>query len=365
MSQLRSGRPLELADNRSWPGAEWSTTNPEDAGLDRGKLAEAGRWQAESAGDREPYRILISRRGKIAAEWNFLVDPDAAMRQASASKSTYSTVLGIAIAEGVIKSADDRVAEYYPEMMDVPPGTGPKEGRHAFPVNEGITFRQLVGNTSGYMKPGEAPGKVFNYQTFGMNLLTHAVATAYNLYQTSDPERGGGIGTLTEWKVRDPIGGSWSWVWSNFTNLPADARLGVWGYNTAYVMTPHDMARCGLLWMRRGNWNGKQVVPEQWMIEVTRVNKDVLHNAPEEVHMYGLGFWCNDRGKAWPDLPRDCFAALGAGKQCVWVCPSLDLIVVQSPGTYPQSGNFESAEESSNRRQMQGLLSRIADAVVD
>ena len=349
----------------TWPDSEWSLATPEEVGLDPVKLAVAARLQAESAGDREPYRILISRRGKIAAEWNFLINPDEPRLQASASKSTYSTVLGIAVAEGVIKSADDRVVEYYPEMMDVPPGTGPKEGRYAFPENEGITFRQLIGNTSGYMKPGEAPGEVFNYQTFGMNLLTHAVAVTYNLYKTAEPERGGGFGTLTEWKVRDLIGGNWTWEWHNFKNNPPQARLGIWGFGTQYAMTPLDMARCGLLWMRRGEWNGRQVAPAEWIETATRTNDDVLANAPEEQHMYGLGFWCNDRGKAWPDLPRDCFAALGNGKQCIWVCPSLDLIVVQSPGTYPQRGNFESAEESSHRRQMQGLLEAIANAVVD
>lgn len=354
-----------MGDEQVWPGAQCPTAEPEEVGLDREKIAEAGRWQAESAGDREPYRILISRRGKIAAEWNFLVDPEKALPQASASKSTYSTVLGIAIAERVIGSADDRVVDYYPEMMDVPPGTGPKEGRHAFAENEGITFRQLIGNTSGYMKPGEAPGSVFNYQTFGMNLLTHAVACAYNLYKTSDPERGGGFGTLTEWKVRNLIGGSWTWMWHNFKDNPPEARLGIWGYGTQYLMTPRDMARCGLLWLGHGNWDGAQIVPADWIREATQTNNDVLKNAPEEQHMYGLGFWCNDRGRAWPDLPRDCFAALGNGKQCIWVCPSLDLVVVQSPGTYPQGGNFESAEESDNRWQMQGLLARIADAVVE
>lgn len=318
----------------AWPGADWETAEPEELGFDRSKLVDAARAQAEDA-DNSLYRVLIVRYGKIAAEWNFRVDPLERASQASASKSTFSCVLGIAVAEGVIKSADDRVADYYPEMMDVPPGAGPKEGRHAFPENEAITFRQLIGNTSGYMKPGEAPGEVFNYQTFGMNILTHAIACAYSLYKTSDPERGAGFGTLTEWKVRDPIGGTWSWEYRNFDLQPA-ARLGVFGYFTAYKMTPRDMARCGLLWMHMGEWRGRQVVPAEWMREATRVNADVIANEPPESHRYGLGFWCNDRGRMWPDLPRDSFAASGAGRQHIWVCPSLDLAVVRSPGTYEQ-----------------------------
>lgn len=348
-------------EHRVWPDKDWQFAEPEELGIDRTKLAEAGRFQAEDAGDR-PYRILTMRHGKIASEWNFGMDPIAPAPQASAAKSTFSSVLGVAIHEGVIRSEHDRVVEYYPELLDVAPGQGPKEGRYAFTANEGITFRQLIGNTSGYMKPGEAPGKVFNYQTFGMNILTHAVASAYNLYKTSDPERGAGFGTLTDWKIRTPIGGAWSWEYNNFKMHP-EARLDVFGYYTGFRMTPHDMARLGWLWLNRGSWNGAQVVPAEWIENATKVSVEILENEPDDRHVYGLGFWCNDQGQIWPDLPKDSFAASGAGNQHIWVCPSLDLVVVQSPGTYPSRGAFDSVEQIDDRRAMQGLLGRIVDSV--
>ena len=331
-----------IGTEKAWPQNDWDFAEPESLGFDTGRLVRAGKWQAADA-DGSPYRVMIVRRGKIAAEWDFRVDPLYEAFQASASKSTFSCVLGIAVAEGVIRSADDRVATYFPEMMQVPPGTGPKPGRHVFPANEAITFRQLIGNTSGYMKPGEAPGKVFNYQTFGMNILTHAVACAYNLYKTGTPEQGGGFGTLTEWKLRNPIGGAWSWEYRNF-KLPPEARLGIYGYFTDYKMTTRDMARCGLLWLHEGRWNDTQVVPQDWVRQATRVNDDILANEPEQNHLYGLGFWCNDRGQLWPNLPVDSFAASGNGRQHIWVCPSLDLIVVRSPGTYDQADQAQISE---------------------
>ncbi len=346
---------------RVFPGKDWQVAEPEELGMDRGRLTEAARFQAEDAGNR-PYRILVVRRGKIAAEWNHGVDSLEKAPQASASKSTFSCVLGIAIQEGIISSENDRVADYYPEMLDIAPGEGPKPGRHAFPENDGITFRQLIGNTSGYMKPGKASGKTFNYQTFGMNILTHAVASAYSLYKTSEPERGAGFGTLTEWKIRNPIGATWSWQYKNF-DLPEEARIDVFGYFTGYQMTSHDMARLGWLWLNRGNWNGSQVVPSNWIDRATMVSSEIVENEPEERHVYGLGFWCNDQGQIWPDLPRDSFAASGAGNQHIWVCPSLDLVVVQSPGTYPSQGAFDSPEQVGYRRAMQGLLGRIAGSV--
>tara|TARA_A100001037_G_scaffold259348_1_gene247049 strand:- start:606 stop:1688 length:1083 start_codon:yes stop_codon:yes gene_type:complete len=344
-----------------WPNKEWESASPEELGIDRYKLAEAGRYQSEIAVD-QPYRILIIRHGKIAAEWNFRYDPTIKANQASASKSTFSSVLGIAIQEGVINSENDQVANYYPEMLDVGPGEGPKEGRYVFPENSDITFRQLIGNTSGYMKPGENCGQVFNYQTFGMNILTHAIASAYNLYKTSLPERGGGFGTLTEWKIRDPIGGRWSWTYKNF-NMQPEAKLGIFGYMTNYQMTPRDMARLGWLWLKKGNWNGNSIIPSAWIEKATKVSTEILENEPTERHVYGLGFWCNDQAQVWPSLPLDSFAASGAGNQHIWVCPSLDLVVVQSPGIYPSRGSFDSSEQIEDRRAMQGLLGRIADAI--
>ena len=345
-----------------WPGDQWKTAEPEEAGIDRTRLAQAGKWQANDA-DGKPYRILVAREGRIVAEWNFRTDPLQHANMASASKSIYSNVLGIAVREGVIGSVDDLVTDYYPEMMQVPPGRGPKEGRHAFPQNANVTFRQLIGNTSGYMKPGEPPGKTFHYQSWGMNILTHAVASAYSLYKTAEPERGPGFGALTECKIRNPIGGTWFWRYHNPQTQPL-ANISVFGHYTAYHMTPRDMARVGLLWLRGGEWQGEQVVPREWLKESTRVSKEIIENEPEERRVYGLGFWCNDTGALWPNLPRDCFAARGAGKQQIWVCPSLDLVVAQSPGTFPQAGALDSPESLRRSRYEQNLLGLIAEAVV-
>ncbi|MDP6667882.1 MAG: hypothetical protein QF357_10875, partial [Dehalococcoidia bacterium] len=103
--------------------------------------------------------------------------------------------------------------------------------------------------------------------------------------------------------------------------------------------------------------------PSRWIDEATKVSTEILENEPEDRHVYGLGFWCNDRAQVWPDLPADSFAASGAGNQHTWVCPSLDLVVVQSPGTYPSRGAFDSVEQVGYRRSMQDLLGRIADSV--
>ena len=276
---------------------------------------------------------MVVRGDCIVAEWNGGVPPDALVRQASAAKSVYSSLLGIAVAEGKIASADALVCDYYPEMLDVPEGAGPKAGRTSKPEDAQITFRHLITNTSGYLKPGERPGQTYHYQTWGMNVLMHALGKVYGVYDASDPEDSPGPGELIREKIRDPIGGEWTWEWMNFGH-PSEARIGIFGYYTNLLMTCRDQARLGRLWRHAGRWGDRQVVPAAWMGEATVTAALVRDAAPQESWCYGHGFWTNDHGKLWPSLPRDSFAAQGAGGQHIWVCPSLDLVVAQSPGVW-------------------------------
>jgi CubicO group peptidase (beta-lactamase class C family) len=200
------------------------------------------------------------------------------------------------------------------------------------------------------MKPGEAPGKVFHYQTYGMNVLTHAIAKAYGLYDVRDPEGSPGLKALVDEKLRIPIGATWSYYLANF-DLHPQARMHIFGYYDGVNASALDMARLGWLWRNWGRWGTRQVIPEEWLREATQTAPAIRENCPMEQRRYGYGFWTNDWCQLWPNLPRDAFAASGAGRQHIWVCPSLDLVVVQSPG------QWENQAENDT-----GLLKLIVDA---
>lgn len=192
----------------TFPRQRWEDKTPDDLGFSRDKLAGVETWLRETYPD-EKFRVVIARYGYLAAEWNQGVETDEQLGQASASKSYFSCMLGIAVEQGKVPSPDAKVIEYYPEMMDIAEDEGPKPGRYPFDKDRDITFRQLICNTSGYMKPGEEPGKVFHYQTFGMNILTNSIATIYGLYDSKDPDRLLGCGQLIEDYIRDPIQATW------------------------------------------------------------------------------------------------------------------------------------------------------------
>lgn len=336
-----------------YPGADWDPIAPAEAGFDPERLHGAERWLVETAAQMDDgrYRVAIVRGGRLVAEWNHGVDRDAQLRLASATKSIFASILGIVIDEGTIPSADAKIIDYYPEAMDVPEGEGPKEGRYVFAKDRGITFRQLVSNTSGYMKPGEEPGQVFNYQTYGMNILTHAIAKAHGLYDINDPEGSPGFKQLVESRLRIPIGAQWGYYLANF-DLHPKARIHIFGYYDGVQSSALDMARLGWLWCNWGRWRDRQLIPKAWLHEATRVAPDIRANCPREQCKYGYAFWTNEYGELWPSLPRDSYAASGAGSQHIWVCPSLDLVVTQSPGLWQ-----DQAENDT------GLLRLIVDAV--
>lgn len=341
-----------------FPGVEWENISVSGAGFCSEKLDGAKRWLDGRVGD-GCYRVVIIRGGRLVAEWNHGIDRDKKLRLASVAKSIFSCILGIVIAEGKIPSADSRIIDYYPEAMDVPRGKGPKPGRFAFKKDRTITFRQLISNTSGYMKPGEEPGKVFHYQTYGMNILTHAISKLYGLYDIRDPEGSLGFRQLVDEKVRIPVGANWSYYLYNFKlqnksrfrffgNKP---RINVFGYYDGIQANALDMARMGLLWCSWGKWGSSQLIPDAWLREAVVTAQDIQANCQKEQWKYGYGFWTNDYCQLWPDLPRDSYAASGAGSRHIWVCPSLNLVVAQCPGL------FQDQEENNS-----GLLRLVVNA---
>jgi len=294
-----------------YPGTKWDYITASEAGFDSEKLKVAKRWLDDRVGNGK-YRIVIIRSGRIVSEWNHGLRPkmrfpfllaarsllshnfilngghsvcdsseSAGRKQqlslASIAKSIFSCILGIAIEEGKIGSADDKIIDYYPEAFNVQEGEGPKPGRYAFKKDRKITFRQVISNTSGYMKPGEEPGRLFHYQTYAMNILAHAIAKTYGMYNVADPKGSPGLKLLIDEKIRIPIGGGWKNEYVNF-NLHSKARINIFGYFDGLKASALDMARLGWLWCNWGRWKDKHLVPEEWMRAATKTAPEIIAN---------------------------------------------------------------------------------------
>jgi len=99
------------------------------------------------------------------------------------------------------------------------------------------------------------------------------------------------------------------------------------GYNTVvgstFRCTARDFARICYLWLRKGRWGDKQLVPEEWMKQAT---SRFIRDNGEFPARYGYTFWIQDDVDY---LPRDTYMSRGHNMNHSWIIPSLDLIVVR------------------------------------
>lgn len=97
-----------------------------------------------------------------------------------------------------------------------------------------------------------------------------------------------------------------------------------------FYLSARDMARLGYLMLRKGNWNGTQVISEDWVEESTSAITPVSEMNPVTdrtgSHGYGYMWWVWD-GPANRDHFKDAYMAIGAGGQYIVVLPALDMVL--------------------------------------
>jgi CubicO group peptidase (beta-lactamase class C family) len=107
----------------------------------------------------------------------------------------------------------------------------------------------------------------------------------------------------------------------------ADGSFSAIGYNTiagsTFRCTARDFARLAYLWLKKGRWGQRQLVPAAWLELATR--RFVRENG-DTPNNYGYTFWTH-RGE--PGVPEDIFMSLGHNLNNSYVIPSLDLVVVR------------------------------------
>jgi CubicO group peptidase (beta-lactamase class C family) len=278
---------------------------------------------------RGPANGLVLRRGWKVAEWG---ETDQVDFTFSAAKSYLSLLAGIAVADGLIPDLDDPVRATV------------KDGGFDPPQNRPITWRHLLQNTSewdgelfgkpasidygrnlgleGKARKGEprtlhAPGTHWEYNDVRVNRLSLALLRCF---RRPLPE------VFAE-RIMQPIGASQDWSWLGYHNarVVVDGRELVsvpggshWGGGV--LIHAQDQARLGLLMLNRGNWNGRQIIPEKWI---------ALSLEPCPVKpVYGLLWWLNTGHGRYASAPERSFFASGAGGNLTWVDPDHDLVAV-------------------------------------
>ncbi len=272
---------------------------------------------------------LVISGGALIARWGDTRQVDFTF---SVAKSYLSLLAGIAAVDGLIRELDE------PVRLTVP------DGGFDGPHNGAITWRHLLQQTSewegtlfgksdvvdrnrnlalegkgrkGDARPLRAPGTFWEYNDVRVNRLSLALL---RLFRRPLPE------VFAE-RIMQPIGASANWSWHGYRTsaVEIDGRMiesvsggSHWGGGIA--IHAEDQAKIGLLMLRRGVWEGRRLLPEQWIEE--SLTPCALNPS------YGLMWWLNTARKRYASATEQSFFASGAGGNITWVDPVHDLVAV-------------------------------------
>ena len=297
--------------------------------------------------DRGPAAGLVIYKGYIVAEWG---NPSSVEMTHSVTKSILSSVVGLAYDKGLISSLDDKVYTYLPPV-EVANTEGiqatqnpiaktsfiyPFETEHNRKINWEHLLRQtsdwegvLWGKPDWADRPSDKiaewttrkrfePGTVYKYNDTRVNAL--ALATTL-VWRKALPE------VLRE-NLMNPIGASNTWAWTGYKNawIVMDGKMvqsvsGGGHFGGGMFINAYDMARLGLLTLRKGNWNGKQILSEDW------IKKSMTPGTANPGYGF-MNYFLNTDRKLYPSAPATAYAHIGNGTNAIYVDSVNDIVLV-------------------------------------
>jgi CubicO group peptidase (beta-lactamase class C family) len=126
-------------------------------------------------------------------------------------------------------------------------------------------------------------------------------------------------------KVMVPLGvrdSEWAWRDNQFRAKTVNG-LPSREFAAGLTITHRALARVGYLYLREGNWKGRQILSREFVRAATRPT-----DLPAPYPFYAL-YWGSNAKGTFAGLPKDAFWALGLGDSFVLVCPSLDIVAVR------------------------------------
>jgi CubicO group peptidase (beta-lactamase class C family) len=259
--------------------------------------------------------FMLIRHGSVVAEgWWGPYDAATPHILYSLSKSFTSTAVGLAIAEGKM-NLDDEVLKFFPD--DAP--AGPSSNLKAMRVRD--LLRMATGNqTEAPILTQNVPWtRTFLDQPVPFKPGTHFLYNSPATYMLSAiVQKVTGMTVLDYLKPRlfEPLGiDNPSWVAS-----PQGISVGAYGLS----LRTEDIARFGQLYLQKGKWKGKQLVPSEWIEEAT-ARQTSIGSAPNSDwdQGYGYQFW---RSR------HNTYRGDGAFGQYCMIIPEFDAVVAITSG---------------------------------
>jgi len=254
----------------------------------------------------------------------------------SVGKSMTSMMLGKALEEGKIKSLDDLLTTYVPELKSNP-AFDHITLMHLLSMKSGLEFRDLsnplmsvFSDEAKYYytddikkqllktKLAHQPGTFWQYRSIDVFLLSWALENA----------TGQKTAQYFQDKIWKNIGTEYAASWG------LDHQNGFANTASRFQATAIDMAKIGRLYLKKGNYNGHQVIPEEWVNSTTHLNGALPETSKywQKTTFHYL-WWV-------PQLPvSGDYSAEGTRGQRIYVDPLTNTVIVQfaakGGGDYP------------------------------
>ena len=292
--------------------ADLPRSAPETEGVDPGGVLafiEAADQKVDSING-----IVLLRHGRVIAEGAWApYRGDTNHMLYSLSKSFTSTAVGLAVAEGKL-SIDDPVLKFFPDEAPTEPSKNLKEMR----------VRDLLRMATGHQS--EPPWN--DEQSWARSFLHHPVPfkpgthfqynTPATYMQSAIVQKATGQTVLDFLRPRlfEPLGIS-NPQWGT---SPQGVSIGGYGLS----VRTEDIARFGQLYLQKGKWEGKQIIPQSWVDDATARQTATGSNPESDWDQgYGYQFWRSRHG---------AFRGDGAFGQFCIVIPEKDAVVAITSG---------------------------------
>lgn len=308
------------------PGLQVST--PENQNVDSGYLDRlADRISGNYYG--RVKSLLITRNNFLIYEKYFRGESRESLHRIySVTKSITSAMVGILIQRGLIPGPDKKLLDYFTayNIQNNDPSKGLITIGNTLSMTSGLQWNELsvsyASASNDYFqmfsssdpikyvldKPmQETPGSRFRYNT-GLTFLFSSIIQTV----TGDPAE-----KFAKENIFDPLGiTDYSWT---------TATGGLINTGSGLSMRSIDMVLFGQLYLNRGYWNGRQIVPADWVDRSTKNNIQAGSN-----YDYGYFWWrFSDSNPVISSLPEnDIYMAIGYGDQYIFVLPEYRIIIV-------------------------------------
>lgn len=302
-----------LAVKPSYPGSTWhKVASPEALGWSSAKL-QLARAYSEEIGSKA---VMIIVNGEILAEWG---DTTRKIDVRSMTKPLMNALYGIAVEEGKI-NIQSTLAELGVDDKR-PPLTDAEKGARIVDL---LQARSGVYHFSGVDTPfmrenmpereSHPPGTFWFYHNWDFCALggIYEQTTQSSLFEDFDRLIAKPLG-MEDFTLKDT-----AIVWGSHESLFS------W---YAFYLSARDLARFGLLYLRQGQWQGKQIVPQEWIAESLKPYSDASDWGRGG---YGMLWWValNQRLIGDVVVSDNAFAGTGRAGDYLVIIPDLDLVVV-------------------------------------